>query len=585
MLRVLVTTLIIAVVGLACSAPPSLIEPASEAPDGVPSPEPRPAGTQAATAQEAGPTCWLESSLRRVYPTTASKPDATLEILAARNERLAFQVCVRNELTKPVHAEISVKGPDELRILVRRVGYVPMPHHTTDTEASELEGVGHIPGFVPDPHLPEQAVVAGPLETHAFWVTVTVPKDVKPGVRDLAVTVLTDKKIRTDLTARVDVRELVIQPRRDFPATHWFYADSLCDWYKVQPFEEKFWQILEPYIRNSVEHGLNVQHTPLFTPPTDGVKRPVQLVRVTTPSEGKYEFDFTDVKRWTDLATRCGMEYFEWSHFFTQWGVQNAIRVYRSNQDPSSLLWPPETGATSDMYRNFLAQFLPEFHKFLVDEKLLERSFFHVSDEPHGDAHLENYRKARAMLKELAPWMKVMDAISDVRFAQQGLTDMPIAGLAAARDFTQADVPAWVYFCCGPRGRYLNRFLDTPLVKIRMSGWLFYALKARGFLHWGHNYWYKFQTQQLIDPFVETCGLNWPGLSYGDTMVVYPGKEGPIDSIRWEQFGQSFQDYALLQSAGVKPDDLLLAGIKGYDDFPKTEEWLAAARKKILLAQ
>ena len=76
--------------------------------------------------------------------------------------------------------------------------------------------------------------------------------------------------------------------------------------------------------------------------------------------------------------------------------------------------------------------------------------------------------------------------------------------------------------------------------------------------------------------------MHWPILPIGDPFVVYPGNDGPLDSIRWENFAEGLQDYALLQSANIKPDDPLLAEIKGYADFPKTEEWYTNFRRKLL---
>ena len=64
--------------------------------------------------------------------------------------------------------------------------------------------------------------------------------------------------------------------------------------------------------------------------------------------------------------------------------------------------------------------------------------------------------------------------------------------------------------------------------------------------------------------------------------MVYPGPEGPIDSLRWEVFAEGLHDYALLQSAGVRPDDPLLAGIKDYADFPKSADWIAEAPRAVL---
>jgi hypothetical protein len=224
---------------------------------------------------------------------------------------------------------------------------------------------------------------------------------------------------------------------------------------------------------------------------------------------------------------------------------------------------------------------LPAFHQFLRDEHLLSHSFFHVSDEPHGD-HVGNYKKARALLKELAPWMKTMDALSDIEFGRQHLTDLPIPSISTTLQYMDEKIVCGTYYCCGPRDRFLNRLMDTPLAKIRMNGWLFYRFQPELFLHWGYNYWYKSQTRTLVDPFSVSDGGAWPGWAYGDTFCVYPGPNGPIDSIRWEVFAESLQDYALLQTLGIEPDDAFLRSIRSFDDFPKSADWLVSARKSIL---
>ena len=126
--------------------------------------------------------------------------------------------------------------------------------------------------------------------------------------------------------------------------------------------------------------------------------------------------------------------------------------------------------------------------------------------------------------------------------------------------------------------------MDTPLAKIRMSGWLFYRLKSLGFLHWGYNYWYQSQTRNMIDPFTEQSGGAWPGWAYGDTFMVYPGADGPIDSLRWEVFAESLQDFALLQASGLSPDDSSLKDIVSYREFPKTEEWVTQQHNAVLKA-
>ena len=90
------------------------------------------------------------------------------------------------------------------------------------------------------------------------------------------------------------------------------------------------------------------------------------------------------------------------------------------------MLWDPNISGFSDTFLNFLRQFLPEFKAFLDREGILDKSYFHLSDEPGDGQHIANYKRARQILRDLAPWMKVMDALSDIEYGKQGLTDMPI---------------------------------------------------------------------------------------------------------------------------------------------------------------
>ena len=528
---------------------------------------------------------WLASSLVRHYPLTPAQPARAMCLDAALNERMSFQVAMRLEDEEGQRVRVEVAGPEGWALRVRRVGYVPVRHANTliELDGLDFEGLGRVPGFVPDPLFDEEALYLPQGETHAFWVTVRPGPAATPGPYTIQVVISSDRGDRAGHVAQVRLHDVVLAQRQGFNITHWFYVDALIDWYKTELFDERFWGILPRYIRDVVEHGQDTLYVPAFTPPLDGVKRPSQLLWVERTGADRYRFDWRDVRRYVRLARECGITHFEWCHFFTQWGARYALRIYEGQGKEEKLLWEPTTEGTSNTYRAFLAQYIPELQRFLAEEGLADRSLFHVSDEPHGEAHLQRYRQARGMLRELAPWMRVMDALTEIEFARQGLTDMPIPSIQTALDFVREGIPSWCYYCCGPRGAYLNRLLDTPLAKIAMHGLLYYRWPFRGFLHWGYNYWYQSQTRNLIDPYTVQDGLRWErGWAYGDPFVVYPGPEGPVDSMRWEVFGECLQDYALLQTLGVSRDDPLLAPIASFQDFPKTEEWRREVRAALL---
>jgi hypothetical protein len=70
--------------------------------------------------------------------------------------------------------------------------------------------------------------------------------------------------------------------------------------------------------------------TPVFTPPLDtavGGERPTfQLVGIEK-KKGEYFFDFTNFRKYVEICLKNGVEAFEISHFFTQWGATSAPKI------------------------------------------------------------------------------------------------------------------------------------------------------------------------------------------------------------------------------------------------------------------
>jgi hypothetical protein len=537
------------------------------------------------TQSENRPNFWLETSLKRVFPTTL--PGSTnLHLIAARQSKTAFQACLQNCCTKPLFVDCKVIGADDLKPQVRLVGFAPVWHHTPNTPDQDLDGVGKIPGLVPDPLWPMQRANAGPHESRSFWITLNIPADAKPGPRELTVELSVVNGEKITLPLQIEISELVVQPRKDFSVIHWWRGEATWDYYKTGMFEDqRWWDITKAQMENMLAHGSDVVYVPIFFDRRETFKRPCQLLIIREPQPGKYEFDWSQVKRFTDMTKQIGFKKFEWSHLWIYWGVENPVRLYTKKGNDYVMLWPPDISGFSDTFMNFLDQFLPEFYKFLETEGLLENSYFHLSDEPGSGKHIANYKRARQILRDKAPWMKVMDALSDIQYGRQGLTDIPIPMVSSAQAYIDEKIPHWVYYCCAPQGEWVNRFMDTPLPKVRMSGMLFYRLGAKGFLHWGYNYWHKMEREDIGDPFTDASNGAWPDIPYGDPFEIYPGANGqPMDSIRWEVFAEALQDYAILQTAGIKPEDVLLADIKSYAKFPKSEEWIQNTLETILKA-
>lgn len=530
---------------------------------------------------------WLETSLKRIFPQSPARTSNEIELTTARAARISFQVGFHSNMKDQTHISCSIENAEELNPQIRFVGLVPVQGFTTDVRKEELDGLGYLPGLVPEPLYPFTKAEANPFASRSFWVTLNIPKDMKPGMHSYKIKMEWKKgkeELSKTLTLKLNVASLVIQPRHDFHVTHWWRGEATSIYYKTKMFDETWWKHTRAQMQNLIDHGTDVAFIQNFFEFKVLFKQPCQMLIVNEPSPGKYDFDWSVIKKFVDMCKGMGYKKFEWAHLWMYWGVETAMRVYTVKNDKYELLWPADLPAFSDTYVNFLEQFLPALHEFLKKENLLNDSYFHVSDEPWSE-HVPNYKKARDLLHKLAPWMKVMDALSDVRYGKENLTDIPVPIISSDKAYQDAKIPHWVYFCTGPRDKWLNRLFDTPLPKIRMSGWLFYRFRAMGFLHWGYNYWHKLDSEEASDPFTNGSAHAYPGIPNGDPFVVYPGPDGPYDSIRWEVFAESLQDYAILQTAGINPGSELLSSLKSYEDFPKTEKWIQDAIKKVLSRQ
>ena len=225
---------------------------------------------------------WISLTDRRIYPSTESAPSFTGPLVVARNERFSLQLSLRSDGVDPIAATAEVKVPAGWTARIRRVGYVPVRHLNTGcfNDPDELEGVDKIPGFVPDPLFDEARVPLPYQETHSFWLTFVPVLNAVTGDHPIEITAKLTDGTENKHTVIVTLAPVILNQRHGFSITHWFYVDSLIDWYKTDLFDEKFWAILPAYLKNMVDHGQDTLYVPTFTPPLDGVKRPSQLLNV-----------------------------------------------------------------------------------------------------------------------------------------------------------------------------------------------------------------------------------------------------------------------------------------------------------------
>jgi len=315
--------------------------------------------------------------------------------------------------------------------------------------------------------------------------------------------------------------------------------------------------MLRVYADNMAEHRQNVFRVGL------------DLVKGTRAADGKLRFDFSRFDRFAQVFWDTGrMDRIETgfvAHFGQGgWSSSEVLLSDFSVQDEA-------TGQTRRMAgKEFLPQLLPALVKHLREKAWLEKTLFHIADEP-SDHNVMPWREAADFVHRCAPELRRLDAIETTHC--QGRLEVWIPKLdhlatweSAYEEARRQGNELWFYTVGIFQGGSLpNKTVDVPLIESRLLHWLNYRYGLKGYLHWGFNSW-------TDDPW------NAPGQHNGDGWHVYPAKSGLLNSLRWEQMRSGLQDYECLWLLENK-----LARIKATLS-PRLQELIEPRRRGVEIA-
>ncbi len=505
----------------------------------------------------------LVSSLEKTFTVAGVKEEGTNKASALKGEIYSFQLACfleANNAERRSHFTIEIES--ELKDYINYYIVKEIPVRLPAFQVSDDYYISKDAGLYPDvlEKAPRKDVILTVNNWKSFWFEVNIPKDISAGVYDIKIT-LKNGEFEQSEVFTLEVIDAVL-PEQKLISTHWFHYDCLSDWYNVPMFSEEHWQIIENYLISYVKYGSNMILTPVITPALDtdvGAERlTAQLVDIEF-KDGTYNFGFEKLERFIDLSLKHGIKYFEIAHLFSQWGAEFAPKVV-DIYDNRLFGW--HTKANSEEYKYFLKCFLSALKEYLKYKGVLDRCFFHLSDEP-GDKHLDNYKSAKDSVMDIIGDCRRMDALSHYDYYEMDLVETPVCANNVMTPFIENKVPhLWTYYCCGQGNKNVsNAFIAMPSSRTRILGLQLFKYNIEGFLQWGYNFWYGEHSRYQINPYFTTDGdETWPA---GDPFLVYPGfDKNPVLSIRLLVFKEAIQDLSALN---------LLAEYMGHEE---TVKWL-----------
>lgn len=525
------------------------------------------------------------SSLEKVLDINKIEYKEIDRLNALLGEQISYQISVSAANLTAIEFDIVSELNPYIQVYEVKNTIMDFPVYP---EQANINYLTQTPGCMPDLLIPLESqgnTIMCNNNVSSIWITLTIPENIKGGTYDIKVNI-NDKNTPPTLLATKHMTINVIEkklPKQSTIFTQWFHVDCIADVHNVEIYSERHWELIEEYMKTAVELGINMILTPVITPPLDtavGTNRPcTQLVKIKK-NDNKYVFDFTLLKRWINLCKKYKIEYFEISHLFSQWGLESAPNIWVQENGENKHMFGWHIKSDDPAYIDFLTQFLPTLINFLSREGIKEKCHFHLSDEP-GIQHVDTYKKLHDIVKPLLGGCPIMDAISDFDFYEHKLIDVPVCATTHITPYIENDAKNyWAYYCCGQSELVANRFLAMPSYRNRIIGLQLYKYDIPGFLQWGYNFYYSQFSRYLINPYITSSADG--AFPSGDPFSVYPGKNGPLKSLRALIFKEALQDIEichLLEKSIGKDAVIKIIETKAgseitFFDYPNTAEFM-----------
>jgi hypothetical protein len=480
---------------------------------------------------------WEEEPQRRVFPdsigTFKNQPQIHLE--GCLGERVFAQLGLRSEKGL---AEIKVRcGP-----LYPRHGGKPI-----ETDSLKVCAVGLVPCaelgmMTPDPLEERESFELDPRHSASLWLDLTVPMEAKPGQYQTTLDLHLGKEILASLPLQLDILPATfpLPERFDFHLSIWQDAAAIARYYQTDLWSGRHWELIQAYARNLAVHGQKTITTTVVEDPwasQTGYPHP-SMVLWRYPGEWdprdsrKFKFDYAVFDQYIEIFLRQGIEIincFSPAHwgplaYFDEKVKKTRYRRYELGDEWYAAAWN---------------QFLPDLIEHLKKKDWLRKSYLAMDEAPS-----QAMEKVLPILQRYSSDLKIHLAGGGGRYGREAedLCYYYFSLYETEPEFPKPDVKerhkdgkrTTFYVCTGPT--HPNTFLYSPAYGARQLPWLAWKLGYDGFLRWAFNSW--------PDRLWEQPNYRWGS---GDMFLIYPGKHGPMDSLRWQLLFAGIQDYQCLR--------------------------------------
>ena len=461
------------------------------------------------------------------------------------------------------------------------VGYVKVGRTIWDYSRDRIVSAS---GYYPDPVLEQESIDVDFGNTQPIWLSIPVPADALAGLYKGNITIsgINGRK-KFELTREYSVKVYpVTVGKTSLWVTNWFsLGPEQLRWMNggnlFEEYSDQHWEYIRTLARKMAEYRQNVAIIP-----------PLHLSEFSFEN-GKWNIDFSKFDRVVEIFIQEGViGRIEGGHIGgreSSWISQFVVMVPSKGDKPERKFesLPVSDPAAQEFYKDFF----PALSKHLKERGWDNIYMQHLADEPIEE-NIKSYIEIAAFVRKLVPDFKFIDACHSKNLGD--VLDIWVPQL----DFMDRDYEfyngqnkkgreAWFYTCLSPKGEYVNRFIELPLLKTRYMHWVNYKYNIPGYLHWGLNYWNRW------DPFGEQTSIQYEGgnvLPGGDSWIIYPKNGKLFSSIRYDAMRDGIVDYELFRMLekkdSLKAKELVNRVIYKFDRYDNNIEAFRMHRRNLM---
>lgn len=504
------------------------------------------------------------STAEFTYPDITEYPSSSrgISLISARGSFACCQIILSG--IKSALAKVSISGA-EGEIYSLMPVYVEKNHNLDPEKFEPHFPERKAPYYVYDCARPFSGQLLTTGDTAGLYISIPVPKDAPVGKISGSVDIECGGE-RAEIPLCVDVCRAVV-PDTSISLINGYstgyitrYQGIAAGTPEMEALDEKYMAMLRRARQNMMYVG--------------GVDKKKN-------DDGSWEFDPSRLERQMERYEKHGFD-----RFFGP-----SIGWRQSWSKPTILLAGEIPSMSFEGYK-YLEQYLPAIKEMLDRHGWNKNYVMGVADEPNP-ANSTEYRALCGMIKSVEPSIRLADAMS-WNSSTFGALDVCIP-LNSEYDQHKEEfeymrshgTELWHYVCCVPRyGKYINRFMDYPLLSSRYIFWGNYRYGLTGYLHWAAADWQPRQNPYIsnVPEHHNTDSVCF--LPSGDTHIIYPGDGEPWMSLRLEAQREGEEEYELLkllsESDKASADAICAECFTSFNDVEYDAVKFEAARRKLI---